>query len=82
MLYPIIQRARAALKEYKENPEKLVIIVGESGLIECRELNAWNAEAAGFRIDNKACDSYKVIPAQLSETMIKTTAAKILKGEL
>lgn len=80
----IIKGHRAALKKYKTKPLEFVIAVNKEGYVKCYKIDDW-AKAIplyGRRVDILAIRCYKVRAAQLSETMVKRTAIKILNGEL
>lgn len=80
----VIKGHRAALKEYKASPLERVIVVNKEGCIKCYNFDDWKMSASllGRRVDILARRCYRVRSAQLSETMVKNTAIKILKGEL
>lgn len=80
----VIKGHRAALKEFKANPLERVIVVNKEGCIKCYNFEDWTMAVSllGKRIDILARQCYGVRSAQLSETMVKNTAIKILKGEL
>lgn len=75
----VIKGHRAALKEFKTRPIEKVIAVSKDGCIKCYNFEDWTM---GTRVDILARQSYRVRSKQLTETMIKNTAIKILKGEL
>lgn len=75
----VIKGHRAALKEFKARPLERVIVVNKEGRIKCYNFEDWTM---GTRVDILARQSYRVRSVQLTETMIKNTAIKILKGEL
>lgn len=79
-----IKGHRAALKEFKAHPLERVIVVNKEGCIKCYNFEDWTMAISllGKRVDILARRCYKVSSAQLSETMVKNTAIKILKGEL
>ena len=80
----VIKGHRAALKEFKANPPKRVILVSKEGKVKCYDFKDWvkGFDGLGYRVDSTAILYYRVCPAQLTETMVKNTAIKILKGEL
>lgn len=80
----VIKGHRAALKEFKARPLERVIVVSKEGCIKCYEFEEWTMAIPllGRRVDILARQCYRVRSAQLSETMVKNTAIKILKGEL
>lgn len=75
----VIKGHRAALKEFKARPLEKVIAVSKDGCIKCYNFEDWTM---GTRVDILARQSYRVRSEQLTETMVKNTAIKILKGEL
>lgn len=77
----VIKGHRAALKEFKANPLERLILVNKEGDVKCYD---WvdSVDGTWYRVDCTARLYYKVSSAQLSETMVKNTAIKILKGEL
>lgn len=80
----VIKGHRAALKEFKKNPLLLVIAVSKEGVVKCYKFDDWKmaTHLLGRRVDIIARRCYGVRSAQLSETMVKNTAIRILKGEL
>ena len=80
----VIKGHRAALKEFKGNPPKRLILVSKEGNVKCYDFKDWvkGFDRLGYRVDSEAILYYKVRPDQLTETMVKNTAIKILKGEL
>lgn len=80
----VIKGHRAALKEFKAHPLERVIVVNKEGCIKCYNFEDWTMAIPllGRRVDILARQCYRVRSAQLSETMVKNTAIKILKGEL
>lgn len=82
--YFVIKGHRSALKEFKTRPLELVIAVNKEGCVKCYKFDDWKKATplSGRRVDILARRCYKVRSAQLSETMVKNTAIKILKGEL
>ena len=80
----VIKGHRAALKEFKARPLERVIVVNKEGYIKCYNFEDWTMAISllGKRVDILARRCYRVRSAQLSETMVKKTAIKILKGEL
>lgn len=80
----VIKGHRAALKEFKANPPKRVILVSKEGDVKCYDFKDWvkGLDGSGFRVDSAAILYYKVCSYQLTETMVKNTAIRILKGEL
>lgn len=80
----VIKGHRAALKEFKARPLERVIVVNKEGCIKCYNFDDWKMATSllGRRVDILARRCYRVRSAQLSETMVKNTAIKILKGEL
>lgn len=80
----VIKGHRAALKEFKANPLERVITVSKEGCIKCYNFEDWAMDIPlfGKRVDNIARQCYRVNSKQLTETMVKNTAIKILKGEL
>lgn len=80
----VIKGHRAALKEFKAAPQEKVIVVDRTGTIKCFTFEYWSTvlPATIERIDSKARMYYKVRSTDLTETMVKNTAIKILKGEL
>lgn len=77
----VIKGHRAALKEFKAHPLERVITVSNEGLIKCYKFEDW-IRLLGKRVDILARQYYRVNSKQLTETMVKNTAIKILKGEL
>lgn len=79
-----IKGHRAALKEFKARPLERVIAVSKEGCIKCYNFEEWKMVPSllGRRVDILARRCYRVRSAQLTETMVKNTAIKILKGEL
>lgn len=86
----VIKGHRAALKEFKVDPLERVITVSKEGDIKCRKYEEWlefmetDSYASSYlqRVDLRARLYYKVSSKQLTESMVKNTAIKILKGEL
>lgn len=80
----VIKGHRAALKEFKANPLECVITVSKEGHIKCHKFADWTMviPLLGKRVDILARQCYRVNSKQLTETMVKNTAIKILKGEL
>lgn len=80
----VIKGHRAALKEFKKNPLLFVIAVSKEGRVKCYNFEDWKKATSllGRRVDILARRCYGVRSSQLSETMVKNTAIKILKGEL
>lgn len=80
----VIKRHRAALKEFKANPLERVITVSKDGYINCYNFEDWTMAIPllGKRVDILARQYYRVRSEHLTETMVKNTAIKILKGEL
>ena len=80
----VIKGHRAALKEFKANPLERVITVSKEGCIKCYNFEDWTVAIPllGKRVDILARQYYRVRSEQLTETMVKNTAIKILKGEL
>lgn len=80
----VIKGHRAALKNFKVRPLERVIVVNKEGCIKCYNFEDWTMAIPllGKRVDILARQSYRVRSEQLTETMIKNTAIKILKGEL
>ena len=80
----VIKGHRAALKEFKAHPLERVIVVNKEGCIKCYNFEDWTMAISllGKRVDILARQCYKVRSVQLTETMVKNTAIKILKGEL
>lgn len=80
----VIKGHRAALKEFKAHPLERVITVSNEGLIKCYKFEDWilAIRLLGKRVDILARQYYRVNSEQLTETMVKNTAIKILKGEL
>lgn len=80
----VIKGHRAALKEFKDNPLERVIVVSKTGDIKCYSYEYWGATIPVLyrRIDLLARQYYRVRSEQLTETMVKNTAIRILKGEL
>lgn len=73
-----------ALKEFKTAPLEKVIVVDRTGHIKCYNFNDWTMliSILGKRVDLLARQYYRVRSSNLTETMVKNTAIKILKGEL
>lgn len=80
----VIKGHRAALKEFKARPLERVIVVNKEGRIKCYNFEDWTMAIPllGKRVDILARQCYRVNSKQLTETMVKNTAIKILKGEL
>lgn len=78
----VIKGHRAALKEFKASLYTGVITVDTAGRIECIPFESWYRMPGQARVDRIACQLYHVRSEQLTETMVKNTANKILKGEL
>lgn len=80
----VIKGHRAALKEFKAHPLERVITVSNEGHIKCYKFEDWTLaiRLLGKRVDILARQCYRVNSKQLTETMVKNTAIKILKGEL
>ena len=80
----VIKGHRAALKEFKANPLECVITVSKEGRIKCYNFEDWTMvrPLLGKRVDILARQYYRVNSKQLTETMVKNAAIKILKGEL
>lgn len=80
----VIKGHRAALKEFKANPLERVITVSKEGRIKCYNFEDWTMviPLLGKRVDILARQYYRVNSKQLTETMVKNAAIKILKGEL
>lgn len=80
----VIKGHRAALKEFKIDPQERVIVVDRTGAIKCLTFGYWATvlPATITRIDTIARMLYKVRSCDLTETMVKNTAIKLLKGEL
>lgn len=80
----VIKGHRAALKEFKANPPERAILVSKEGDVKCYDFEDWvnGLDGTWYRVDCTARLYYRVRSAQLSETMVKNTAIKILKGEL
>lgn len=68
-----------ALKAFKACPLERIISVNNEGRVECCAFADWRE---GYRVDLIARHHYRVKTPELTETMIKNTAIKILKGEL
>lgn len=79
-----IKGHRTALKAFKSNPLESVILVSKEGVVKCYAFETWvkGFEGVGCRVDYTARLHYGVRSEQLTETMVKNTAIKILKGEL
>ena len=80
----VIKGHRAALKEFKARPLERVITVSKEGCIKCYNFEDWTMAISllGKRVDILARQLYRVRSAEVTETMVKNTAIKILKGEL
>lgn len=80
----VIKGHRTALKEFKANPLERVITVSKEGGIKCYNFEDWTMDIPllGKRVDILARQYYRVNSKKLTETMVKNTAIKILKGEL
>lgn len=80
----VIKGHRAALKEFKAMPAERVITVSKEGRIKCYNFKDWIMviPLLGKRVDILARQYYRVNSKQLTETMVKNTAIRILKGEL
>lgn len=80
----VIKGHRAALKEFKAMPLERVITVSKEGCIKCYNFEDWTMAIPllGKRVDILARQYYRVNAKQLTETMVKNTAIRILKGEI
>ena len=78
----VIKGHRAALKKFKACLYTGVITVDTAGGIECIPSESWYRMPGQARVDRIACQLYHVSSDKLTETMVKNTAVKILKGEL
>lgn len=61
-----------------------MILVSKEGNVKCYDFEDWlnGFDGAGYRVDSTARLYYKVRSEQLTESMVKSTAIIILKGEL
>lgn len=83
--YFVIKGHRAALKEFKAAPLERVIVVSKTGDIKCYTYEYWGVTLPLHqhqRVDLLARQYYRVRSEQLTETMVKNIAIKILKGEI
>lgn len=79
----VIKGHRAALKEFKAHPLERVIAVSNEGHVKCYKYEDWTRAKPllGKRVDILARIYYRVNSKQLTESMVKYVAIKILKGE-